>query len=81
MIVSVTSSASNIGAGGSATITWNVSGYTSCTRSGGWSGTVPADAPFSGSLVVTPAVTTTTYKLTCTAGGSTGSASATVGVW
>ncbi len=74
--VSITSSVSSVPTGTSATITWNVSGYTSCTKSGGWSGPL---TDFTGSLAITP-TTTTTYKLTCSAGGSTGSASAMIGV-
>lgn len=76
MRVSISSSASSVASGTSATLTWNVSGYTTCTKSGGWSGAL---TEFSGSLSVTP-TTTTTYKLTCSAGSSTASASATVGV-
>jgi len=75
-IVTLTASPASIAAGGSATLTWSSTNATSCTASGGWTGTEAT----SGSLSVSP-VSTTTYKLTCTgAGGTSSLATATVTV-
>jgi hypothetical protein len=63
-----TASPTSISAGQSSTLTWSSTNATSCTASGGWTGTKAT----AGSQVVTPAVTTT-YTLTCT--GSVGSVS------
>jgi len=46
--------------GESSTLTWSAENVTSCTASGGWSGT----KPLSGTEIVTP-LTTTTYTLMC----------------
>jgi hypothetical protein len=53
-------------AGGTSTLSWDVPGATSCTASGGWSGSQPA----SGSFTVGPISATTTYQLSCS--GSNG---------
>lgn len=55
------------------TLKWSISNATSCTASGGWSGS----KPMTGSQVVDPEVTTT-YTLTCTGPGGTVSQSVTV---
>ncbi len=73
--VSLLSSPSTISAGGSSTLTWTSTDATSCTASGGWSGTKAV----SGNQTVTPS-SSTTYTLTCTGAGGSGSASATVTV-
>ena len=60
---------STITAGQSATLTW--SSNTACTASGGWTGAQAA----TGTLDVTPTTTgATTYTLTCTGSGYTGTA-------
>jgi len=62
---SLTVSTDTIALGGSTTLTWSTIEASSCTASGGWSGTLPA----SGTQTVTPtAVGSVTYTLTCTAG-------------
>jgi hypothetical protein len=62
---SLTASTDTIALGGSTTLTWSTIEASSCTASGGWSGTLPA----SGTQTVTPtAVGSVTYTLTCTAG-------------
>jgi hypothetical protein len=62
---------------GSSTLTWSTTNANSCTASGGWNGSKAT----SGSLLVSPSVTTT-YILGCTGpgGGGTVSNSATVTV-
>ena len=71
--VQISASSSSINGVSTATITWEVTGYTECTGSGGWSG----PQPLTGSMTITPQGTTT-YTLTCTDGSSTGTGSVTV---
>ena len=72
----LTASPATINSGGSSTLTWSSTNATSCTASGGWSGTTAT----SGTHVVSPTATTT-YTLSCSgAGGTSGPASATVTV-
>jgi hypothetical protein len=74
--VSLQASPTSITAGQSSTLTWSSTNTTSCTASGGWTGTKATG----NSEVVTPTVTTT-YTLTCTgAGGTSAPQSATVTV-
>src|SRR5205823_4877073 len=58
------------------TLTWSSTDATTCTASGGWSGTKPT----SGSEDVGPLSTTTTFTLNCTGPGGTGGNGATVTV-
>ncbi len=74
VVVGITASPSKVDAGDSTTINWNVTGATSCTASGGWSG---ARTPGVGSENFNPTANTT-YTLTCTGPGGTVSNSATV---
>jgi hypothetical protein len=67
--VSLTASPTSITSGASSTLTWSSTNASSCTSSGGWSGTRGT----SGSLKVSP-TSTTTYTLDCS--NSTGSAKA-----
>jgi hypothetical protein len=71
--VSLTASPDSIAAGESSTLSWSSSNVTSCTASGGWSGSKST----SGSQSVAPTVTTT-YTLTCSGAGGSATASATV---
>jgi len=64
-MLSFTASQTSIILGNSATLSWSSSDATSCTASGGWSGT----KALSGSQLVSP-TQTTTYTLTCTGDGS-----------
>jgi hypothetical protein len=73
--VSFSASPSSIVSGGSSTLTWNSTGATSCTASGGWSGTKNT----SGTLLVNP-VSTTTYQLACTNSSGTTNKSVTVSI-
>jgi len=64
--VTLTAAARSIASGGSTTLSWSTVNAASCTASGGWTGTQAVR----GSLVVSPA-STTTYALACqSAGGS-----------
>jgi hypothetical protein len=73
--VSLTASQNDIASGGSAVLTWSATNASSCTASGGWSGT----ESISGSQTVSPAVTTL-YVLTCTGAGGSAPAQAVIGV-
>jgi hypothetical protein len=65
-----------IESGGSSTLSWDVSGATSCTATGGWSG---SKATTGGNESVSP-TTTTTYALSCTGATGTDQDSVTVTV-
>ena len=74
--VAFSANPTSIASGKISTMNWSSTDSTACTAAGGWTGT---KAP-SGTLVVSPA-NTTTYMLTCTgSGGSSPVASATVSV-
>jgi hypothetical protein len=73
--VSLTANPESIATGQASTLTWSSTNATSCTASGGWTGTRAT----SGSLSVSPA-STTKYRLACTGTGGTTSDSATVTV-
>lgn len=73
--VTLTADPTTIDAGESSTLTWSSTNATSCTASGGWSGTKAT----SGSTSVSP-TETVTYTLTCTGPGGTASDDATVTV-
>ena len=74
--VSFSGSPASIITGQSSTLTWYSTDASSCTASGGWSGTKPT----SGSESTGALNTSTTYNLSCTGGGGTISVSATVNV-
>ena len=74
--VSLTSSASAVDSGDSATLTWSSTNATSCTASGGWSGTQAT----SGSQVVGPLNADTTFTLTCSGQGGTAASSVSIDV-
>ena len=67
--VSLNASPTSLASGSSSTLTWSSTNATSCTASGGWSGTKAA----SGTLTTGALTTTTTYTLSCS--GLAGSAS------
>ncbi|GBE47736.1 hypothetical protein BMS3Bbin12_00901 [bacterium BMS3Bbin12] len=74
--ISLTANPVSVGAGGSAALTWSVTGATSCTASGGWSGARPtAGRTDTGALSAT-----TTYTLACSGPGGDTSAAASVTV-
>lgn len=65
--VSLTASPGTIDPGDSSTLTWTVTGATSCTASGGWNGSKNSGGD---NETVSPVVTTT-YNLSCTGPGGT----------
>lgn len=75
-IVTLTATPSTVAAGGSSTLDWTATNATTCTASGGWTGTRST----SGSQSVGPIAATTSYVLTCTGTGGTAAQTATVTV-
>ncbi len=73
--VSITATPSSISSGSSSTLTWSSTNATSCTASGGWSGSKQT----SGTQSVSPTATTN-YTITCTGAGGTVAQSVTVTV-
>lgn len=73
--ISLSAVPENIVAGDSSTLTWSSTNATSCTASGGWSGS----KALSGSESVSPTVTTQ-YTLSCTGTGGTNQVTVTVTV-
>lgn len=63
--VTLSASAGSVAAGGSVVLTWSSSGTSSCTASGGWSGS----RAISGSQTVGPINQTSTYTLSCSGEG------------
>jgi hypothetical protein len=74
--VTLSANPSAIAAGGASTLTWNSTNATSCTASGGWSGTMP----ISGSQTTGSLTAITSFTLACTGTGGSASQSATVAV-
>jgi len=72
--VTLTSSASSVVTGGSITLSFSSTNATSCTASGGWTGSEPTSASTATEVVSA----TTTYTLTCTGAGGTATQSVTV---
>lgn len=64
--VSFSASPTTINVGNPSTLTWSSTNATSCTGTGGWNQNLAT----SGSMAVTPPVTTT-YNITCTGSGGT----------
>jgi trimeric autotransporter adhesin len=74
--VQLSVSPTTVASGGSATITWSSANATSCTASGGWSGSLAT----SGSQSTGAVTASKTYTLACTGTGGTTSRSVTVAV-
>ena len=74
--VSLSASATSVASGGSANLTWSSQNASSCTASGGWSGTRAT----SGTQGVGPLTANATYALSCTGSGGSASRSLTVSV-
>ncbi len=74
--VSLSANPSSITSGQTTTLSWSSTNATSCTASGGWSGTV---SNTSGSMSFAPLLTTS-YSLSCSGDGGTASKSVTVTV-
>jgi hypothetical protein len=74
--VSLSASPTTVSTGGSSTLSWSSTSASSCTASGGWSGSEPTGgSASSGALSAT-----TTYTLTCSGPGGSASQSVTVNV-
>lgn len=74
--VTLAANPSTLVSGSASTLSWNSTNATSCTASGGWSGTLaPSGSASSGSLTVT-----TLFGLRCDGAGGSGTAQATVTV-
>jgi len=74
--VSLSASATTINSGETAGLSWSSTNATSCTASGGWSGSQPT----SGSLQTAALASDTTFTLSCTGDGGTAEDSVTVSV-
>ena len=75
--VTIAASPASISSGGTTTLNWTSTNASSCTASGGWSGTKAT----SGSQQITALTQSATFTLTCTgSGGATGAQSAQVNV-
>jgi len=74
--INLTASPEYVEAGGTSTLSWNATGASGCTASGGWTGTKSA----SGSFTVGPIDSSTTYQLSCDGPNGSGLAMVTVEV-
>jgi len=74
--VTLSASSASIASGGTSTLTWSSTNATSCTASGGWSGSQST----SGTHQVGPLTASATYTLSCSGGGGSAQQSATVTV-
>lgn len=74
--VTISASPSSVVFNGSSTVSWSSTNATTCTASGGWSGT----KAMSGSQLFNNLPITTTFTLTCTGVGGSASSSTTVAV-
>jgi hypothetical protein len=74
--VSLNANPTTINSGSTSTLSWSSTNATSCTASGGWTGTKAT----SGSQATAALTTNTTYNLSCSGTGGSASASATVSV-
>jgi hypothetical protein len=72
--VSITANPTSVAAGSTSTLNWSSTNATTCSASGGWSGTKGT----SGSASTGPVNANTTYSLTCTGTGGSANGSATV---
>ena len=74
--VTLTANPTTVASGGSTQLTWSSTNATSCTASGGWSGTRPA----SGNAMIDNLTAYTTFTLQCTGGGGSAQGSVTVAI-
>jgi hypothetical protein len=74
--VAISASPASISSGASSTLSWSASNATSCTASGGWSGS----KTMSGNQATGALTANASYTLTCTGSGGSTSHSATVAV-
>ena len=74
--VTISATPSQVAQGGNATLNWSSTNATSCTASGGWSGTKAT----SGTQATAALTQTTSFVLTCSGAGGSASNTATVSV-
>jgi len=74
--VSLSASPTSITSGDYSTLTWSSTNASSCSASGGWTGSVAT----SGSKATDPLTVSTTYTLTCTGSGGSASQNTTITV-
>jgi len=72
-VITLTANPATINSGNSVILNWSTTNATSCTASGGWSGSQPT----AGSFTVTP-FNTTIYTLTCAGSGGTATENRTI---
>lgn len=75
-VVTLQSDVNLVGSGGTAHLTWSSQYATSCTASGGWSGS----QALSGTTTTSPITSNATFTLTCSGAGVTAAQSVTVNV-
>lgn len=76
-VVSINANPVAVTAGSSSTISWTTTNATSCTASGGWSGSRPTTGSFSTGPLTAPV---TAFTLTCTGPGGSSGGTTTVSV-
>ncbi len=74
--VTLTALPTSVVSGGSSVLTWSSTGATSCTASGGWTGTKAT----SGTQTLSSLTTAASYTLTCTGTSGSGNASETINI-
>lgn len=74
--VTISASPTTLTSGGSVTLTWSSQNATSCTASGGWSGSRPT----AGQATIGPLSSSATFTLACAGDGGNGSGSTSVTV-
>ena len=74
--VTISANPTSVSSGGSSTLTWSSTNATSCTASGGWSGSKAT----SGTQTLTNLTSTAVYALTCTGTGGSANNSVTITV-
>ena len=75
-VISLSASPTTVNSGSTSTLTWSATNATSCTASGGWSGSLPT----SGSQATAVITANSTYNLSCTGSGGTAAVATTVTV-
>jgi hypothetical protein len=75
-VLTLTATPESTASGGTTSLQWSASNATTCTASGGWSGTKPA----AGTETTAAITATTTYTLACSGPGGTSSKSTTVSI-
>jgi hypothetical protein len=75
-VVTLTSDVASVASGGTANLTWTSQNATTCSASGGWTGS----QQISGTVKTAAITTATTYTLSCNGVGGTTSKSVTVNV-